>query len=238
MTGHSTDNHASSGTRRWLLPLLAALIVLGGIAGISLALTHHDTTISLKNVKPGDLIFTRLDYDTDSHSLAWLLPGDQPNHVGMIILDPKNEGHYNVLECWKHVRTTPIDDFFKRARGAKIIIKRIPGLDPVKLSQAVNWAFNKSGTLWDNTYDWLREYRYYNSEYIFKLLERNGILPVPPAVPLAHYIAGRTDKPRQLEALVPDDRLVVLVDKLFNYEQMPLELVTEGTAPVKKDAAP
>jgi len=225
------------GWKRWLLPAAVVIFVAIGIAMMVSALTYHDTTISLKNVEPGDLIFARLDYDTDSKSLAWLLPGDQPNHVGLITKDPKNQDRLAVMECWKHVRSTPMEDFFKRANGGHITIKRIPNLDPIKLSQAINWSFNKNGALWDNTFDWLREYRYYNSEYIFKMLERNGIIPVPPAVPIAQYVAGRSDKPRQLEALVPDDRLVVLVDKLFNYEQMPFELVAEGTAPIIEPAA-
>ena len=233
-----TDTSKTSKSRlRWLLPAVAVICVAVGAIAMITALTYRDTTISLKNVKPGDLIFVRLDYDTDSKSLAWLLPGDQPNHVGFITKDPKNEEQLAVLECWKHVRTTPIEDFLKRARGGKITIKRIPNLEPVKLSQAINWAFNKNGTLWDNSYDWLREYRYYNSEFIFKMLERSGIIPVPSAVPIASYVAGRKDKPRQLEALVPDDRLVVLVDKLFTYEQMPFELVAEGTAPLYETAS-
>ncbi len=222
------------------LALAVALALISLSASCSKKAKPFDKSI----IKEGDLIFTRLDYEKDSEGLSFLLPNLPVNHVGIIVKDPKHK-RLVVLESWKQVRLTPLDEFIKRAcaydengklkyhDSTKIYIKRLTNLNKEQLERGIKWGFGRIYIPYDRMYDWKTDYRYYNSEFIIKMLNIAKLIPVPDMKPLSAYINGRKPIPLQIKML-KEDTPVALVDTIW---ELPiLTTVFSGTVanPEKK----
>jgi len=220
---------APSGRRAKVVAVALALVVVTAAAVVGVALVvwqYREPPLDLSVLETGDLVFVRLDADHDAKSLAYLLP-EGPNHAGFAVVDPRS-GAVEVLEAWKHVKLTPLDEFMARAQGSQVWVKRfIPEL-ATKVPQAVGWGKAQIMYPYDRDYSWDTEYRYYNAELLFKALDNGAVYPRPELKPMAAYAQGRPGMPPSLQ-VVPEGTLLVLVDVLFNAPE--LRTVTQGPVP-------
>ncbi len=191
----------------------STIISLAAVAALALAACSEPTFDPAKLME-GDLVFVKMTGDDDAAEMSFLLPDKPYNHVAMLSWDGKNK-RFEALESWKTVRLTKLDDWLKRFKGEKIIVKRFKYAQPEQIRSALGICFNFLQLPYEREMRWDSDWAFYNSELILKCLERAQVINKVELKPMASYIAGR-ENPHYLTRLVPDDDGVAFADVLFN----------------------
>lgn len=129
-----------------------------------------ESTSFIKEAKSGDIIFQTSKSD-QSHAIQ-LATDSKYSHLGIII---KEGNRVDVFEAVEPVKLTPIDEWIKRGKGGKFVIKRLKNAE--KLLSEDNLLLLKktgkqfAGKHYDSQFRW-DDNRIYCSELVWKMYKQ------------------------------------------------------------------
>ncbi len=121
-------------------------------------------------IKEGDLIFQT---SLSSQSKAIQLATNSPySHCGIIY---KNEGRFFVFEANQPVELTPLNDWVKRGKDGKFVVKRLKNANEIINAASIEGMKKEGQSMLGRTYDLTFEWsdgQLYCSELIWKIYKR------------------------------------------------------------------
>jgi hypothetical protein len=123
-----------------------------------------------QEIMEGDIIFqTSLSSQSKAVQLA---TKSKYSHVGIIF---KENGKFHVFEAARTVKMTPLDEWIKRGKDEKYVIKRLKNANNILTAQALTKLKEESkkfaGKSYDLAFGWSDE-KIYCSELIWKIYKR------------------------------------------------------------------
>ena len=170
--------------------------------------------------KNGDIIFqTSLSNQSKAIQLATRSPY---SHMGIVYL---KDGKSFVFEASKMVRLTPLNEWIKRGKNGKYIVKRLKSADDI-LSESNLIKMKNAGKLfegkpYDLYFEW-NDNRIYCSELVWKIY-KNGIgIEIGDLMKLKDFDLSNTIVKKKLNERygneIPLNEVVISPESMFNSE--------------------
>lgn len=196
------------------------------IAGVLLLLfakkeqvPNKRTIMPAKNeLKEGDIIF-QTSLSTQSKAIQMATQSIY-SHCGLIY---KKADQYYVLEAIEPVQSTPLEQWIKRGKENKYVIKRLKNseeiLTPAKLEEMKKIGKELIGKHYDLTFEWSDE-KIYCSELIWKVYKRGANLEVGKLQTLKEFDLQNDIVKKKMEERygknVPTEEIVISPVAIFN----------------------
>ncbi|MDR3157978.1 MAG: YiiX family permuted papain-like enzyme [Zoogloeaceae bacterium] len=152
------------------LPFLAASAFFLG------AHAQQQKSTPSREIMEGDIIFqTSLSSQSRAIQLA---TKSRYSHMGIIF---RENGEFHVFEAARTVRMTPLDEWIKRGKDEKYVIKRLRNANDILTAQTLTKLKKESkkfaGKSYDLTFGWSDE-KIYCSELVWKIYKRGANIEI------------------------------------------------------------